>query len=460
MAPIPKKGRNPAIERPGRLSAKICVKKKPIAAPSTIPGASRPAGRSIELMAPAGSWESLSAALKSGSDSVYFGVGKLNMRARSANNFQAADLLKIIAKCRKFGSKAYLTLNTILFDEELEEAKSLCHLAKEAGVDAVIAADPSVLQIAKAAGLPIHLSVQANVTNLDAVQFYSNFADVIVLARELSLDQIQGVIEGIQKKRISGPSGNPVQIEIFAHGALCVAFSGKCQMSLALYGPKASANRGACFQPCRRNYLVTDQETGAELVLDHHQVMSPKDLCTLPFLDQILDAGVSVLKIEGRGRSADFVSTVVRVYREAIDAWKNGTFRKERESGEWMAELAKVFNRGFWEGGYYLGKPLGEWTASPDSQATEKKVFIGKITKYYARIGVAETLVSSGPIRLGDELWILGETTGAVRMKITELRIGEEGVPATQAGKGVVVAFPVPGKVRAGDQLYRIVMAD
>ena len=413
----------------------------------------------VELMAPAGSWESLAAALNAGADSVYFGVGKLNMRARSANYFQAGDLPEIAAKCHGSGAKAYQTLNTILFDEELEEAASVCRTAKDAGVDAVIAADPAVLQIAKAAGLPVHLSVQANVTNLAGVGFYSAFADVIVLARELSLDQIRGLIAGIREKDIRGPSGKLVQIEIFAHGALCVAFSGKCQMSLALYGPKASANRGACFQPCRRNYLVTDQETGSELAIDGHQVMSPKDLCTLPFLDQILEAGVSVLKIEGRGRSADFVSTVVRVYREAIEAWKEGTFPARRESGAWMADLAKVFNRGFWEGGYYLGKSLGDWTLSPDSQATEKKVFIGKITNYYPRIGVAESLLQSGPVSPGDELWILGNTTGAVRMKLTELRIGKEGAPAPQADKGAHIAFPVPVKVRTGDQLYRIVSA-
>jgi len=410
-------------------------------------------------MAPAGARASLSAALKAGADSVYFGVGKMNMRARSADNFAAGDLAEIVARCHGQGAKAYLTLNTTLFDDELDEAKSLCGMAKDTGVDAVIAADFAVLQIARDAGLPIHLSVQANVTNLSSVQFFSVFADVVVLARELSLEQIRGIIDGIRSHGIVGPSGNPVQVEIFAHGALCVAFSGKCQMSLSLYGPKASANRGACFQPCRRNYLVTDQETGDELVLDGHQVMSPKDLCTLPFLDQILDAGVSVLKLEGRGRSADYVSTVVRVYREAIDAWKDGSFRAKRESREWMAELAKVFHRGFWEGGYYLGKPLGDWAATSNSQATEKKIYAGEITKYYARIGVAEVLVRAGSIKLGDDVWILGNTTGAVRAKIAELHTGEDGSPATEASQGVLASFPVPEKVRAGDQLYLIAPA-
>ena len=411
-------------------------------------------------MAPAGSWASLSAALKAGADSVYLGVGKMNMRARSANNFLAGDLPKIIAECRRHGARAYLTLNTILFDDELDEAKSLCRSAKEAGVAAVIAADLAVLQMARAEGLPIHLSVQANVTNLAAVQFFSAFADVIVLARELSLSQICGIIEWIRKHRILGPSGRLLQIEVFAHGALCVAFSGKCQMSLSLYGPTASANRGACFQPCRRNYLVTDQETGAELVIDGHQVMSPKDLCTLPFLDQILDAGVSVLKLEGRGRSADYVSTVVRVYREGIDAWKDGAFRMKRETGEWMAELRKVFHRGFWEGGYYLGKPLGDWAATSNSRATEKKTFAGEITKFYARIGVAEVHVRAGSLLLGDDVWILGNTTGAVRVKISELRTGTDGAPVTRADRGVLAAFPVPEKVRVGDQIYRISSAE
>jgi len=411
----------------------------------------------IELMAPAGSWGSLSAALKSGADSVYFGVGKINMRARAANNFKPGDLREIVAKCRKFRAKAYLTLNTILFDGELDEARTLCILAKTAGVGAVIAADPAVLQIARDEGLPVHLSVQANVTNLAAVRFYSAFADVIVLARELSLDQIRGIISGIREQNILGPSGNLLQIEIFAHGALCVAYSGKCQMSLSLYGPQASASRGSCFQPCRRNYLVSDHETGDELVIDGHQVMSPKDLCTLPFLDQILDAGVSVLKLEGRGRSADFVSTVVRAYRRGIDAWTDGSFDALRKTGEGMAELEKVFNRGFWEGGYYLGKTLGEWTASSNSRATEKKVFAGEITKYYSRIGVAEVLVRAGCLRVGDAIWILGDTTGALRTDVTELRTGKKGDPVTQADKGVLAAFPVPEKVRTGDQLYLII---
>ena len=407
-------------------------------------------------MAPAGSWSSLMAALKAGADSIYFGVGKLNMRARSADNFLVGDLGEIVSKCHEHGAKAYLALNTILFDEELEDAKALCLKAREAGVDAVIGADPGVLEIARVARLPLHLSVQANVTNLAAVRFFSGYADVIVLARELSLDQIRGIIEGIEKQPVRGPSGRPVQIEIFAHGALCVAFSGKCQMSLSLYGPKASASRGACFQPCRRNYLVTDQETGDELAIDGHQVMSPKDLCTLPFLDQILDAGVSVLKIEGRGRSADYVSTVVRVYREAIDAWKDGSFSSKRESGKWMDELKSVFHRGFWEGGYYLGKPLGEWAATSHSQATVKKTFAGEITKYYGRLGVAEIHVRAGSLRIGDSIWITGKATGAIRTSITELHVGDEGRPSTSVEQGVLASFPVPEKVRAGDHVYLI----
>jgi putative protease len=407
-------------------------------------------------MAPAGSWASLAAALKSGANSIYFGVGKINMRARAANNFEPNDLREVVAKSRKFGARAYLTLNTLLFDEELAEAQTLCRQAKAAGVDAVIAADPAVLQIARAEGLPVHLSVQANVTNLAAVQFYAAYADVIVLARELSLDQIRGIIVGIRERSITGPSGQLVKIEIFAHGALCVALSGKCQMSLSVYGPKASANRGACFQPCRRNYRVTDTETGTELVLDGHQVMSPKDLCTLPFLDQILGAGVSVLKLEGRGRAADYVATVVRVYREAIAAWQDGSFATRRDTGVWIKELDSVFNRGFWQGGYYLGKPLGEWTASSQPASTEKKVFVGKITKYYARSGVAEVLLNASPLSVGDQVWVLGETTGALRLPVTELRIGDPAATVLRAEPGATAAFPVATKLRPGDQVYRI----
>ena len=416
----------------------------------------QPAARTIELMAPAGSWASLTAALKAGADSIYFGVGSLNMRARAADNFLVSDLKEIVSQCHEHGAKACLTLNTILFDEELKEAEILCEKAREAEVDAVIGADPGVLQMVRAVGIPIHLSVQANVTNLAAVRFFSGLADVIVLAREASLEQIRRIIEGIEKQQILGPSGKPVQIEIFAHGALCVAFSGKCQMSLSLYGPKASANRGACFQPCRRKYRVSDADTGDEFVIEGHQVMSPKDLCTLPFLDRILEAGVSVLKIEGRGRSADYVSTVVRVYREAIDAWKEGAFREQQDSGKWMEELKTVFHRGFWEGGYYLGKPLDEWAISSNSRATEKKTFLGEVTKHYARIGVAEIQIRAGSVQVGDEVWILGKTTGAVRTKITELHVGEDGESVLRAAQGDLASFPVPEKVRAGDQVFLI----
>ncbi len=411
----------------------------------------------VELMAPAGSWESLTAALQSGADSIYFGVGKINMRARAANNFELNDLPKITDLCRAAGAKSYLTLNTILFDEELTEATALCRAAREAGVAAVIAADPAVLQIARAEGMSVHLSVQANVTNLAAVRFYAAFADVIVLARELSLAQIQAIIAGIREQGITGPSGDFVKVEIFAHGALCVAYSGKCQMSLSLYGPKAAASRGSCYQPCRRDYRVTDEETGAEFVIDGHQVMSPKDLCTLPFLDQILDAGVSVLKLEGRGRSADYVATVVRVYRQAIAAWQVGTFREFQDAGVAMKELKSVFNRGFWEGGYYLGKRLGEWTASSKPGTTERKVFVGKVVRYYSRISVAEVLIQAPPLAVGDEIWILGPTTGAVRTRVSELRVGEVGTTAMEAGKDDLAALPIPQRVRAGDQVYRIV---
>ena len=330
-------------------------------------------------MAPAGSFESLAAALQGGADSVYFGVGKLNMRSRATVNFSEEDLPEIVARCHEAGAKAYLTLNIIVYDEELEEVHALCSAARKAGVDAVIASDLAVISSARSIGLEVHMSVQANVCNMASVKFYAQYADVVVLARELTLAQIRHIIESIRKEGVKGPSGELLRVEIFAHGALCVAVSGKCHMSLAAYN--SSANRGACFQNCRRAYRVTDEETGNELVIDNKYVMSPKDLCTIPVLDQLLDAGVSVLKLEGRGRSSDYVRTVTSVYREAARACQDGTFSSDRAEA-WMKRLESVFNRGFWQGGYYLGVKWGEWSGSANSRAALLKIHIARVENF------------------------------------------------------------------------------
>lgn len=410
----------------------------------------------VELMSPAGDFAALSAALRSGADAIYFGVGELNMRARAAGNFTPEDLPKITAYCNAAHAKAYLTLNTILFDTELSDAENILSLAKTAGVNAVIAADPAVIAMANRIGIPVHLSVQANVCNIETVRFWAPYCDVMVLARELSLARIGDIIDAIKTEEIRGPSGELIRVEVFAHGALCVAFSGRCNMSLGLRGTSTSANRGRCVQPCRRSYRVTDTETGEELVIEGSNVMSPRDLCTVNRLDELLDCGVSVLKLEGRGRSPDYVATVTHVYREAIDAWKRGEFREIREKADWMTRLQQVFNRGFWEGGYYLDNELDIWADVGGSAASEQKTFIGKITAYYARLGVAECLIRAGSLAVDDEVWIIGPTTGAIRCRIGELRVGDDGHSVAAAEVDDTAAFAVPCKVRNGDAVYRI----
>ncbi|MBR2363924.1 MAG: U32 family peptidase, partial [Lentisphaeria bacterium] len=332
---------------------------------------------SVHLLAPAGSFESLSAALSNGADAVYFGVGKLNMRSRATVNFTMKDLPVIAEMCHKKGVQAWMTLNTVVFDEELEEVRTLCEAAKKAGIDAVIASDHAVLEIARQKSLSIHLSVQANITNLESVRFYAKYADIMVLARELTLKQISRICKGIKEERITGPSGNPVKIEVFVHGALCVAVSGKCYMSLALFN--TSANRGDCYQPCRRAYTVKDAVNGNELEIENHYVMSPQDICTIEILPRLLEAGVSVLKIEGRGRSADYVAKVTAVYREAVDLWKQGGKPEKEVLEVWKNRLGEVFNRGFWHGGYYLGEKSGEWACSGENKASRKKILCGKV---------------------------------------------------------------------------------
>jgi putative protease len=401
-----------------------------------------------ELMSPAGSEAALAAAIRAGADSVYFGVGKLNMRARSAD-LVPEDLPKIARLCRDAGVKSYLALNTIVYDGEMEEMHALCDAAKSAGVSAVIATDIATIEYARAIGLEVHISVQANVTNFQALEFYARYADTVVLARELSLEQISAIAKKVQEKNLRGPSGELVRLELFAHGALCVAVSGKCYMSLAQYDH--SANRGACFQPCRRSYRVTDEETGAELVIDNKYVMSPKDICTVQYLDKITAAGISVLKIEGRGRSADYVEVTTRVYREALDALAAGTYTPEKFD-PWIAELGKVFNRGFWHGGHYCGVKLGEWAGAADSQATEQRDEVGVLSNFFAKTSIAEFTVRRHAIKNGDSLLLEGPTTGALRFTVENLRVGGE--PADEAQPNDVVTLALPRKARRQDKVF------
>ena len=405
----------------------------------------------ITLLSPAGSFESLQAALDNGADAVYFGVGRLNMRSRATVNFTEDDLPEIVERCHKCKVEAWLALNIIVYDSELPEITRLCKAAKNAGVDAVIALDISVIAAARKAGLPVHISVQANISNVEAVRYYAQFADVLVLARELTLEQISHICRCIKDENILGTGGRLLKVEIFAHGALCVALSGKCYMSLATYG--TSANRGACFQPCRRKYTVRDTETDAEFVVDNQYVMSPKDLCTIGFLDKILDTGISVLKLEGRGRSADYVARVTSVYREAVQRWQKGLPFTNEIVDAWEQRLAEVFNRGFWKGGYYLGRKLGEWAASRDSQATVRKDFAGTVTNYFAKPKVAEAVLNASGICIGDKLWAIGNKTGAVELTIASLRAND--IDAESAQKGDIITFPCEIKLRAGDKIYR-----
>lgn len=405
----------------------------------------------IEIMSPAGTFAALQTAIKAGANSVYFGVEQLNMRARSTNNFKVTDLAEIIAICQAAGVKSYLTVNTILYDHDLTLMKKICDTAKANGVTAIIACDIAAMQYANSIGLDIHISTQQNVSNFEAVKFFAKFADVIVLARELTLKQIKTIVESIKKENILGPKGELVQIEIFAHGALCVAISGKCYMSLATQN--ASANRGACTQNCRRSYRVIDEETNEELVLDNKYIMSPKDLCTIQFVDQLLEAGVSVLKLEGRGRSVDYVHTVTKCYREAADAVEAGTYTKEKADA-WVKELETVYNRGFWQGGYYLGKELGEWSGEYGSHTTKQNVNIGRVTHFFGNKSIGEFILESGEVRVGEELLITGDTTGMIKMTLESLFVND--APADVAKKGDTITFPVPEHVRPNDKLFVI----
>lgn len=408
----------------------------------------------IELMAPAGDFTAMQAALDNGADSIYFGVEQLNMRARASMNFTIDDLPEISRRCSEKGVRTYLTLNTIIYDHDLSIIKTLLDKAKAANLTAVIAMDQAVISYARQIGMEVHISTQINITNIETVKFYALFADTMVMSRELSITQIKKICDQIIKDDIRGPSGNLVEIEIFGHGALCMAVSGKCYLSL--HSANSSANRGACKQNCRKKYTVIDQETGFEIELDNEYMMSPKDLCTISFLDQIIDSGVKVLKIEGRGRAPEYVATVVKAYREAIDAIAEKTFSQEKVT-EWMSRLETVYNRGFWSG-YYLGQELGEWSDNSGSSATQKKVYIGKGRHFYPKSNVAEFLIEAYDLTVGDKVLIQGPTTGSQEMVIETMQVDEK-PDSEKAIKSDIITFKTDFRVRPSDKLYKIVQA-
>jgi len=407
----------------------------------------------IEIMAPVGSYESLQAAIQGGANSVYFGIGSLNMRSKSSQNFTLDDLARITALSQQANIRTYLTLNAVIYDHELEQMRQLVDAAKDNSVSAIIASDQSVIQYARQIGMEIHMSTQTNITNLEAVKYYAQFADVMVTARELQIEQVKAITQAIEKQQIKGPSGNLVQIEVFAHGALCMAVSGKCYLSLD--NLNSSANRGACLQQCRRKYIVKDKESDLELEIDNEYIMSPKDLKTIHFLDKILDAGVSVLKIEGRARSAEYVKTTVQCYHEAVEAYFDNSFTEDKIE-DWNTRLGQVFNRGFWDG-YYLGQRLGEWSKNYGSLATKRKLYVGKCTNYFANIGVAEFKLETGNLKVGDEIIITGVTTGVVQTVVTEIRTDLE--PVEEGKKGEKVSVKIDTKLRRMDKLYKMIDA-
>ena len=407
----------------------------------------------IEIMAPVGSYESLQAAIQAGADAIYFGVGNLNMRSRSAANFGLDDLAQIATICHRHAIRTYLTVNTIIYNHEIEEMHTLVQAAKAAGISAIIASDMAVILYANSIGVEVHISTQCNISNVEAVRFFSQWADVVVTARELPLRQVAEITQYIKDNDIRGPKGELVQVEVFAHGALCMSVSGKCYLSLDEYN--YSANRGACLQLCRREYLVKDVESDMELLVSGKYIMSPKDLSTIGFLDKIIHAGVRVLKIEGRGRSADYVKTVVECYKEAVQAVSDGTYTQEKIAG-WTERLRTVFNRGFWDG-YYLGRKMGEWSERYGSQATENKVYLGKVTNYYNRPQVAEMKIETAEhLRVGEDLMVIGQTTGVYRATVEELRLGATAQPVQEVGQGDVFSVKTAEVLHRGDKLYRV----
>lgn len=407
--------------------------------------------KKIELLSPAGSFESLQAAFNAGADAIYFGVEQLNMRTRSSDSFSVNDIKEISARCKAKAVKAYITLNTVMYEHDMQLLLTILKEVKKQGIDAVIASDFAVIEYCRQLQIPLHISTQANVSNIEAVQFFSRFADVVVLARELTLKQVEHICKEIQRKKIRGVSGELVKIEVFIHGALCMAISGKCYLSL--HSQNASANRGACVQNCRRPYIVKDAETHEELLIDNEYIMSPKDLCTIDILDQVISSGVDVLKIEGRSKGPEYVYTVTKCYREALQAIETGKYNLDKIE-HWKKELATVYNRGFWEG-YYLGRKMGVWTPHPGSAATEKKIYVGKGSKYYPKIKVGEFIIESGSIKAGDQLMITGPVIGMIKEKMDTLIVN--GIKGNIAVKGDKITFPFGTKVTAQDKLYKIV---
>jgi putative protease len=410
--------------------------------------------KTIELMAPAGGFDSLQAAIDSGANSIYFGVDQLNMRARATMNFTLGDLEEIAERCKKANVKSYLTLNSIIYDHDLSLIKTIVNRVKESGITSIIASDQAVIGYAKSQNVDVHISTQLNVTNIETVKFYSLFANVMVLSRELSLRQVKDICDAVIKEDIRGPNGELVKIEVFGHGALCMAVSGKCYLSL--HTSNSSANRGACVQNCRRKYKVIDLEDGHELELDNEYIMSPKDLCTIDFLDQLADTGISVLKIEGRGRSPEYVSTTIKCYREAIDSIADKSYSKEKVS-DWMARLETVYNRGFW-GGYFLGQELGEWTDTSGSKATVKKVYLGKGMHYYNKAKIAQFKIEAQSLKKGDSILITGPTTGALETVVGNIRVDDLDVEI--ASKGSEVTFELDTIIRSSDKLYKMIPSE
>ncbi|OFX79408.1 MAG: collagenase [Bacteroidetes bacterium GWE2_29_8] len=404
-------------------------------------------------MSPVGSFESLMAAIQGGADSVYFGIGRLNMRSRSSVNFSIEDLENIVNICKQNNINSYLTLNTVMFDEELNEVETIISKAKSVGVNAIIASDMSVFNIAQKHHIQIHASTQTNITNIEALKFYSKYSDVVVLAREVNLKQIKKIAKQIEEQNITGPSGNLVRLEIFIHGALCMSVSGKCYLSLDTQN--YSANRGACLQPCRRGYIVKDkEEENIEMAIENEYIMSPQDLCTIGFLDKIVEAGISIFKIEGRGRSPEYVKKVTQCYKHALNSIEEGTYTEEKIE-KWTEELKSVYNRGFWNG-YYLGQRLGEWTKRYGSQATKTKIYIGKITNFFSNINVAEIKIETGELSLNDEIVIIGPSTGVIETNVSEIRVELKKVNNTI--KGETCSIPIGTTVRRSDKLYKLVL--